>query len=405
MSRQKLVDQWSQIEGPMSISGIKDQYIKENLAILLTNQSMGGTSLNESFGMGVATGGLNQGYPADGAYGSFAPVALALQRRVHPDLFANNFVGVQALSGPVGLAYALRFVYAGTTTEAGWKEVPKYSGFSGSTCATSGTADAGTGADTSAAEPWQVGTMPNLSFKMDRVAVIAKTRKLAASFSLEAAMDIEKMQGVDIEREMLAIMQYEVQAEKDREIIGTCKSKCTTANGNLTTYEFSATSGFGSDGRWSQEKYTNVVTQIIYASEKIAMANKRGAGNVVVVSPRVATALQAAGPIFSRLSIDINVQTQSPMAYIGTINNQLKVYRDQYATTDYALVAYKGAGVSDAGIIYCPYVMGITNKAIDPNDFSPRIGVMERYGMVDSLLGAENYYSLINFNNMSTLMG
>ena len=402
-SAEQYVREWSEIAGPLSVKTIEDRYVRENTAVLLNNQKtqdLGKALFAESFGNSVnAPAALNTGFPDSGNYGSFAPIALALVRRVFPHLFANTLVGVQAMTGPVGLAYALRFVYAGQTdNEAGWNKVPEYSGYTGSTRGTSGTADAGVGVGTSAAEAWKVQgspAMPELQLKLDRTAIIALTRKLAASFSLEAAQDIKAMHGLDIEREMLNILQYEMAAEIDRETI----QKCKDAAPSPTTWDIASSA---SDGRWSQEKFTNITTQIIKAANDLATANRRGAGNIVVVSGKLATALQASGPIFTRNQSNVNPTQVIPE--IGTINGTIKVFRDQYATTDEALVAYKGPGVTDAGVIFCPYITGLTNRAVSPDDFAPRIGVMSRYAFTNNLLGSQNYYRRIQFSNLNNLL-
>ena len=396
--------EWMDLEGPLSIKGIDDRYVRENTAILMQNQKTKdlGKALFETHTINVgAPAAMNVGFPESGNYGSFAPIALALVRRVFPHLFANTLVGVQAMTGPVGLAYALRFVYAdGTNNEAAWNNIPEYSGYTGSTAGTSSSAlDSGTGVATSAAEAWKLkadaGDMPELQLKLDRTAIIAMTRKLAASFSLEAAQDIKAMHGLDIEREMLNVLQYEMAAEMDRETIQKCKDAAPAR----VTWDVGSSAA---DGRWSQEKFTNITTQIIKAANDLATANRRGAGNIVVVSGRLATALQASGPIFTRNQSNVNPTQVMPE--IGTINGTIKVYRDQYATEDEALVAYKGPGVTDAGVIFCPYVTGLTNRSIAQDDFSPRIGVMSRYAFTNNLLGSQNYYRRILFSNLDQLI-
>jgi hypothetical protein len=397
------IREWSEIEGPLSIKGIEDKYVRENMALLLNNQKsqdLGKALFAESFDIGVgAPAALDTGFPDSGNYGSFAPIALALVRRVFPHLFANTLVGVQAMTGPVGLAYALRFVYDDSLNEAAWDVVPEYSGYTGSTVGTSSSAvDTGTGVSTSAGETWKLQgspAMPELQLKLDRTAIIALTRKLAASFSLEAAQDIKAMHGLDIEREMLNVLQYEMAAEMDRETI----QKCRDAAPARVTWDVGSSAA---DGRWSQEKFTNITTQIIKASNDLATANRRGAGNIVVVSGRLATALQASGPIFTRNQSNVNATQVVPE--IGTINGNIKVFRDQYATEDEALVAYKGPGVTDAGVIFCPYITGLKNRAIAHDDFAPRIGVMSRYAFTNNLLGSQNYYRRILFSNLNTLV-
>jgi hypothetical protein len=339
------------------------------------------------------------------------------------------------MSTPVGLAYAMRVLYNDSNgVEAAWDKVPEYAGYTGSQVGTSGllqgswnntSADTGiydtsaTGATTSAAEAWTIqnqcdltesangcGDWPQLKMRIDQLAITAKTRKLAASFSLEAAQDVKAMHGIDIEREMVQFLQYEITAELDRELIQRMKSAATTAaNGGETIGAIDLTGGVNStgiDGRWSGEKYMNIISAIVYQSNKIAVTTRRGPGNFVIVSPAIATALQAAGHQF--VALNSNVNATQVMASIGKLNGTMDVYRDQYARTEYALIGYKGAGVSDCGIIFSPYIMGLTNRAINHGDFSPRIGVMSRYAITDTLLGSGRYYRLIPFFNVNKLI-
>jgi len=439
ISKKELVKKWESAEGKMSIKDIADPYLKENLAQLLENQETKDFNgqevfLSESDGVvnvgQLASDGLSNGAPSLDAY-KFRPVALALVRRAFPDLFANKIVGVQAMSTPVGLAYALRVVYNDVNNiEAAWDNVPEYAGYTGSTRgtsaeldATSGTGDlsatvgatgiydtSATGVVTSAGETWQIaGTSgtpewPQLKLKIDQKAIEAYTRKLAASFSLEAAQDIRAMHGIDIEREMVNILQYEVTAELDRELLSNIKNAAIdTANGGEVISPIDLTgNGFGIDGRWSGEKYMNIISSIVYFSNKLAITTRRGPGNFVVVSPAIASALQSAGHQFVNYSQNVNPATT--MSAIGKLNGTLEVYRDQYAKTEYALVGYKGPGISDSGIIFCPYIMGLTNRAISQDDFSPRVGVMSRYAIVTNLLGAGRYYRLIPFYNVNKLI-
>src|SRR5574344_956819 len=411
--KQSLVERWEKAPRSLSVANIKDKYIKANTAQLLENQRAQPVGLiTEDFSTGVSgPTGLNQGIPNGGdGKGVFAPISMALVRRVFPQLFANVLVGVQPMNGPVGLAFALRNIYKTSNptelVEAAWKAVPRFSGFSGSTQNTDGAYDAGTGVDTQTGEGSGITKtgdrkMPELGLMLSRQSIVAKTRKLAASFSLESAADIKAMQGIEMMSEMINVLQAEMTAEMDRETIGRCKSLCTPkiynkADADPTKYD-------GIIGRWSQERYSNIVTQIQKAANDIRTATRRGAANIAVVSPDMATVLQSAAPFFNKIQHDVNGSLVTPE--IGTLNNSIKVYCDQYAvsedgTTDNGevLLAYKGSSLSDAGVVFCPYVTGVINQAVDPNDFSPRVGIMSRYGFATNMLGAENYYRLLKFN-------
>ena len=452
--KEQLVRKWESAKGPMSIKNVEDPYVKENLATLLENQERKDFNGNQIF-LGESDGATSTG-SLDGAFGSdtntagdggpsgwtggdwrFRPVALALQRRTFPDLFANKVVGVQAMSTPVGLSYALRFTYNknGTGTEAAWDEVPKYSGYSGApgTATTDGGADtnftngvgaasaadvfgtSGTGLLTSAGERLQISDSRTdcvtgcdepewnqLGLRIDQQAIEALTRKLAASFSLEAAQDIKAMHGIDIEREMVNVLQYEITAELDRELLSSLKRVATDPLKEGTIVPAIDVTAGDDYGRWNGERFMSIISAIIYQANQIAISTRRGPGNFVIVSPDIATALQAAGHQFVNYAQNVNPTTT--MAAIGKLNGTLDVYRDQYASSSYALVGYKGPGVSDAGVIFSPYIMGLQNRAISPDDFSPRIGVMSRYAITDSLLGAGRYYRLIPFMNVNKLI-
>lgn len=450
--KEQLVRKWEKAKGPMSIKSIEDPYMKENLATLLENQERKDFNGNQIF-LGESDGATTTG-ALDGAFGSdgatagtggpsgwtggdwrYRPVALALMRRTFPDLFANKVVGVQAMSTPVGLSYALRFTYnkSGTGVEAAWDNVDKYAGYTGqpgvgtdgkdtnftnftdATSAANVFGTSGRGLLTSAGEALQIAdsrtacltgcnepAWNQLGLRIDQQAIEALTRKLAASFSLEAAQDIKAMHGIDIEREMVNVLQYEITAELDRELLSSLKRVATdsTKEGRIIpAVDVSASDDYG---RWNGERFMSVISAIIYQANEIAISTRRGPGNFVIVSPDIATALQAAGHQFVNYSQNVNPGTT--MAAIGKLNGTIDVYRDQYATSSYALVGYKGPGVSDAGVIFSPYIMGLQNRAISPDDFAPRVGVMSRYAITDSLLGAGRYYRLIPFMNVTKLI-
>lgn len=397
LNRHEIMEKWEAKKGKVSVASIEDPSVKENMAVLLENQDT--KNLNQEL---MLEADFTTTTPTSQATGQFQPISLALVRRTFPELFANKVVPVQAMSGPVGLAYALRFLYNGTPHEMAFQNVDVYSGFTGSISGTSGTADTGTGVALNVAEAWKLGTdMPQGKLEMSRVAIEAKTRKLGASYSLEAAQDIRAMHGVDIDREMINVLQYEVLAEIDRELVQKLKTVAVdTSKGGETATSFDVSA---SDGRWSQERYSNVANAIIKKANDIATSTRQGAGNFVIVSPRVATALQSAQPMFTANTANVNAT--NTMTNVGSINGVITVYRDSYATSDYALVGYKGPGTSNGGVIYSPYIMGLTSRAIGENSFSPRMGVMSRYALTDNLLGSGRYYRLINVSNLDTVMG
>lgn len=415
---QKLVEKWSNTEklGDFSIASL-DENLKESMAQLLENvvsQKSVTRQINEaSFANSTTSVGEL------GTNAAYKPISLALMRRTMPVVFAQKAVGFQPMKTPVGLAYALRVIYNhldGTNApEAVWDQVPSYSGFTGSSSGASATyytdptsgAGAGTGVDTNVGEAWAIGTdYPQLKVILEQVAIIAKTRKLAASFSLETAQDISAMHNIDIQRELIRVLQAEVIAEMDRELIAKLRTTAVTGTGGAPAkvLDLNATSGTSYvDGRWSQEQISSLVTSIIHQANVIAISTRRGAGNFAIVSSGVATALQAARPSFQGVTAKVN-PTRAGVAEIGTLNGDITIYRDQYATDEYALVGYKGEGQNDCGIILSPYLMNVVNTGQDPNTFAPRIGVMSRYAITDSLLGSGRYYRLINYHNISKVV-
>ncbi len=396
-SKKALVEKWSNVKGQLSIADIEDPYVRENTAQLLENQS------TQFHNLLTEATTFNQGAPTSNATGQFQPISLALVRRTFPELFCHKVVPTQAINGPVGLAYVLRFVY-NDGKEAGFEDVPTHSGYSGDQTATTGAADTGLGEDLATAEAFQLppgtGNMPQVKLELARTAIEAKTRKLAASFSLEAAQDLKAMHNIEIEHEILSILQYEVMAELDRELCFKLRDVAVNGDGGEAAATVSVS---GSDGRWSQEKFAVITNTIVAKANAIAIKTRRAAGNFVIVGPNVATALQAAGRAFTGNTADVN--PTNTLANIGTINGTITVWRDSYITSDSALVGYKGPGVADGGIIYSPYVTGMMSKAIAEEDFSPRMGVMSRYAITDSLLGAGRYYRLINYTDLASVIG
>ena len=454
-----LSEKWSRAKG-LGLADIKDQSVKANMAQLLENQmtemsrvgllTEADTGMGGNFSVGIGDGGQGDSGLAIGAapkgnipaggdqMGVLAPMSFAVLRRSFPALFANKVIGVQAMNGPVSMVMAQRYLYQGTNDEAGWDKVPTYAGFTGNFNGMTGVdaneaeiLEKAAAQDPQIAEAWRLrapikdasegpvkqlggeyNKYPELAVHLARVPVYAKTRKLGASYSLESVMDAKAVLNLDLEKELLSTIQYELVAEQDREIIQRLK-KVAQDEGNVSTnnievgYEdFPATmnypnggvSGLGidltvkenGDGRWQQETISCLITYIMGLANSIAVATHKSAGNFAIVSPGVATLLQAAGPIWNRTAAVVNPLEATPE--IGTIGENIKVYRDQYALEDYVLVGYKGPSNLDAGIFYAPYVTGLESRAVSAQNFAPRIGVMSRYAIVDNILGAGRYY-------------
>ena len=396
-NEQSLLETWS-AEGMagLSISDIENRdqqlavaHVMENIAEETGQQILEeswpgttgtGTTANTGFENGI---GSNYGNGAS----DFAPMAFALARRALSDMFGHKVVGVQPMQGPVGLAYALRI-----RDKDGVEAWNNYQSTAHSGSPQPGSTFGGSqGAATGTAEGWKLSDNSFTKMKptIDSIAITAKTRKLAANFSTELAQDIKQVQSVDVNREMMGLLQYQTQAELDREIVSRMVSASTAGFTNVEEIDLGA-AGVAA-GRWSQEQFSALVTAILASSNNIALKTRRGAGNFVIVSSQVATALQNSGAIFR--GVDAAVNPTHVFSEIGTLNGTIKVYRDSYAPEEYFLVGFKGGdGISDAGIIWSPYTLGLELRATDPDNFSQNIGVMSRYALTDTIWGADTYY-------------
>jgi hypothetical protein len=421
---ERLVQKWA----PMLEDLETDSQIK-NMATLLENEDRYFNGQNTLFednnihtlsspnGVGTqnqdGTGGsIDQGNMSGLA--RYKRIAIPLVRRVFPELLANQLVGVQPMTGPVGLAYALRFrsntngMGYGANAELGYNSLtPTFTAATSADVQGTGLLhgekqnerDGHFGAGTiNSFEPESRSSEVGLT--VENKEIKARTRKLKARWTVEAQQDLAAMHNIDLEEEMMDLMAYEIAAEIDREIVARIVS-AAKAGGTLT-WDYGVTgsnTGATADGRWEQEKFRTLFTVILTAAEEIARATRRGAGNFVIVSPRVAVALQSL-PEFdtSPVKADINSLAVG-ISTIGTLNG-MKVYRDTHSWVDYAVVGYKGQKENDSGIVYCPYIPVMFAKATGEESFSPRAGVMTRYGICDHLFGAQNYYRYISVEGL-----
>ena len=392
---EKLVRKWAPLlEGLTTDSQVK------NMAQLLESEERyfdgilgeSGTSSEPSAGDNTQSGtGSASGFNGIARY---KKIAMPLVRRVFPELLANQLVGVQPMSGPVSLAYALRFKNE-SGDELGYS-VPDAS-YTGSYNTSAGEAlnepngKLGSDGSTSSKEA---------GLSVEQKEIKARTRKMKARWSVEAQQDLAAMQNVDLEEEMMDLLAYEVQAEIDRELVGRIHN-AANYGGQLTwNYGTSGNVNGTADGRWELEKFKTLWTSIVHAAEDIARATRMGAGNYVICSPRVVTALSQIPGFtqFSGLSGSVATLTNG-VSLVGELNS-IKIYRDTFAyddsANDFAVVGYKGVRENDTGIIYCPYVPLMFARATGEESFSPRAGVMTRYGICDHLFGSHNYYRKIN---------
>jgi hypothetical protein len=303
-------------------------------------------------------------------------VILPVIRRVMPTVIANELVGVQPMTGPVGQIHTLRVRYAddftsasGTDTTAGDEALSPFKiaeGYSGNDV---------TAASTAALE----GNAGNrLSIQILKQTVEAKTRKLSARWTFEAAQDAQAQQGIDVEAEIMAALAQEITAEIDQEIIASLTSLAGTA---ALTYDQAAVSGTAT---FVGDEHAALAVQINRVSNLIAQRTRRGAGNWAVVSPTVLTLLQSATTSAFARTTEGTFEAPTNTKFVGTLNSAMRVYVNGYATSDDVLVGYKGSSESDAAAFYCPYIPLMSSGVVlDPATFEPVVSFMTRYGYVE----------------------
>ena len=392
-------------------------------------------------GAGVLRGDDNVPY-ATGVQGDvYLPnVVMPMLRRIMPDLIANDLVGVQPLNGPVGYALAYRPLYdvqgaagqipeltseigyspvdtrwTGTMdngkSELGYGRVPAkglsagVNDFWDAYAGTSNGAWEGKGMPLGESEYLDINsTYPTVSFGLVKSAVEAKTRKLAAHWSPELAEDMQAMHGVDVEREMVNTLTYEVGAEIDRQII-TEMVKAAITGGSVSEW-----TPLSADGLDQMGRLATLLTQITVEAQQIAIRTRRGAANFVVTTPRICALLQqlSMNKFTSFKSTDaiptVPDSGVGALAKVGLINDdQQLLVRDSYAATgssDYVLMGYKGKQAGDSGIIYCPYIPLQLSKLIQPGTFTPSIGARTRYGIMSNPWDARNFYHFMKISSV-----
>jgi len=303
-------------------------------------------------------------------------VILPVIRRVMPTVIANELVGVQPMTGPVGQIHTLRVRYSDTfsgstggSTTAGEEALSPFKiaeGYSGVT--------PGKAAATAALE----GVAGNkLSIQILKQTVEAKTRKLSARWTFEAAQDAQAQQGIDIEAEIMAALAQEITAEIDQEVLRSLAGLSST----VLTYDQAAVSGTAT---FVGDEHAALAVQINRASNLIAQRTRRGAGNWAVVSPTTLTLLQSATTSAFARTTEGTFEAPTNTKFVGTLNSAMKVYVNTYAENDNVLIGYKGGSESDAAAFYCPYIPLMSSGVVlDPSTFEPVVSFMTRYGYVE----------------------
>ena len=307
-------------------------------------------------------------------------VILPVIRRVMPTVIANELVGVQPMTGPVGQIHTLRVRYAdafspsaGTTVSAGEEALSPFKiaeGYSGNDTAT------GVKPGSTAALEGTAGN--RMSIQILKQTVEAKTRKLSARWTFEAAQDAQAQQGIDVEAEIMAALAQEITAEIDQEVLASLSTLAGTA---ALTYDQAAVSGTAT---FVGDEHAALAVQINRVSNLIAQRTRRGAGNWAVVSPTVLTLLQSATTSAFARTTEGTFEAPTNTKFVGTLNSAMRVYVNGYATSDDVLIGYKGSSESDAAAFYCPYIPLMSSGVVlDPSTFEPVVSFMTRYGYVE----------------------
>jgi hypothetical protein len=389
---EKEMKKWAPVLEHTDEAPITDSYKKAVTAKLLENTEVAlrEQAVASSFGsLQEADGNMNTS-----AVANFDPVLISLVRRAMPNLIAYDVAGVQPMSGPTGLAFAMKARIGDgtpiikTDAEALFNEAD--TDFSGTGTHAGELFDSpeagittGTGLGTNGAETANIGS--EMGFTIEKATVTAKTRQLKAEYTMELAQDLKAVHGLDAESELANILSGEILAEINREVI---RSMVVTGKvgGVGATEAFDLVAD--ADGRWAVEKFQSLIFQIEQEANQIAIDTRRGKGNFVIASSNVASALAASGKLTFGGSEGLNVDAAGN-TFAGTLNGRLKVYVDPYAGTDYVTVGYKGESAYDAGLFYCPYVPLTMVRAVGENSFQPKIAFKTRYGLIaNPIIGA-----------------
>jgi hypothetical protein len=392
---QALVEKWGPILEHESFSAIEDNHKRSVTATILENTEK---ALQESGDLSASMTSLLTEAPTNAtgvSVDNYDPVLISLVRRSMPNLMAYDIAGVQPMTGPTGLIFAMRSRYdTQTGAEAFYGEADTTHAGTGTQTGTIPATDSantslfntGAGMATSTAEDLGDGTTMNeMAFSIEKVTVAAKSRALKAEYTTELAQDLKAVHGLDAETELANILQSEILTEINRELVRTIYSTAVVgAAGTASAGVFDL--DVDANGRWSVEKFKGLMFQIEQEANAIAKGTRRGKGNIVICSSDVASALQMAGVLDYAPALNSNALSvdDTGNTFAGVLNGRYRVYVDPYAGSNYLVVGYKGSSAFDAGLFYCPYVPLQMVRAIGENTFQPKIGFKTRYGMVSN---------------------
>jgi hypothetical protein len=417
---QQLMEKWSPVLDHQDLPSIQDAHRRSTTAVLLENTERALREEKETLmEAGSVVGDMS------GTNGSIStkydPVLIGLVRRAMPQLIAYDICGVQPMTAPSGLVFALKSQYVNSTvaadrTEALFNEANSaYSGAgaqagSSPVESTNGLSPwdgspgftKGTGMATATAETLNPAEM---SFYIDKFTVTAKSRALKAEYTVELAQDLKAVHGLDAEAELSNILSNEILAEINREVIRTVYT-ISKQGAELTAVPGTFDLDVDANGRWSVERFKGLMFQIEREANRIAQTTRRGRGNFILCSADVASALAMTGTLDTGAALgkgSLNVDDSSS-TFAGVLNGKYKVYIDPYmangSADQFCVVGYRGTSAFDAGLFYCPYVPLQLMRAVDPSTFQPKIGFKSRYGLVShplsgdasTLAAASNFY-------------
>ena len=460
---EEIQKKWAPILEHTDLAPIADAHRRSVTAVMLENTEK---ALRESGAHGqyqtltetasalpVNNMGASSSTAGSGGIDTFDPVLISLVRRAMPNLIAYDICGVQPMTGPTGLIFAMRSKYnnqgngsgatsfggsqdnetfynevntafstvvAGANNVLGSRFIGTIPGASNTTPLTAvNTYNTGVGMSTATAEALGVDSgndFSQMAFSIEKVTVTAKSRALKAEYTMELAQDLKAIHGLDAETELANILSAEILAEINREVVRTINITAVAGAQEGTTTAGVFDLDTDSNGRWSVEKFKGLMFQLEREANQIAKQTRRGKGNILICSSDVASALQMAGVLDYTPALNSNnLQVDDTgNTFAGVLNGRLRVYIDPYAVGgNYLTVGYKGSSAFDAGLFYCPYVPLQMVRAVDQSTFQPKIGFKTRYGMVANpfaeglnkgagalALSTNKYYRRVVVNNL-----
>ena len=404
---EQLVKKWQPVLEHPELPKVTDSYKRAVTAVILENQER---ALREDRAF------MSEAAPTNSTDGTsiqnWDPILISLVRRAMPNLIAYDIAGVQPMTGPTGLIFAMRAKYtsqasaaealfdAADTDFSGRNKAGSSTGGFSSTAdsgtnpallndASPGTYTTGTGMSTAAAEALgdaAGNSFAEMAFSIEKSTVTAKSRALKAEYTMELAQDLKAIHGLDAETELANILSAEILAEINREVVRTIYINAEKGAQVSTTTQGVFDLDTDSNGRWSVERFKGLMFQVEREANFIAQRTRRGKGNILITSSDVASALQMAGVLDYTPALNNNLNVDDTgNTFAGILNGRYKVYIDPYsanqAAKQFFVVGYKGTSQYDAGIFYCPYVPLQMVRAVGQDSFQPKIGFKTRYGI------------------------